>query len=160
MHEGGCECGAVRYRLTSEPMTVNCCHCLDCQTISGSAFALNAMIETDRIEVIVGKPKAFDLHREGSGKTTSWRCPTCLSLLWADHPMMGDAFRFVRVGTLDDAASLPPDAHYFVVRKHPWITIPEGVPAFDRLPGKGEGGWGPEAQQRFDAALARSRAPG
>jgi hypothetical protein len=155
MLEGGCECGEVRYRLTSEPMTVNCCHCLDCQTITGSAFALNAMIETDRIQVTAGEPKGFDLHREGSGKTTSWRCPTCLTLLWADHPELGGAFRFIRVGTLDEAAAIVPDAHYFVIRKHPWVSIPAGVPTYDRLPGPGEGGWGPEAQARFKAALAR-----
>lgn len=139
MREGGCECGAVRYRLTDEPITVNCCHCRDCQTITGSAFALNAMIETDRVEVTAGAPEERTLGREGRGDTRAWRCPVCEALLWADHPMFGDAVRFVRTGTLDRAEDLPPDAHYFVRSKHPWITLPGDVPTFETLPSDGAG---------------------
>ncbi|KQT33591.1 hypothetical protein ASG29_06070 [Sphingomonas sp. Leaf412] len=132
--EGGCECGAVRYRLTDMPVTVNCCHCRDCQRITGSAFALNAMIESDRIAVTQGAPEMRSLEREGQGDTHAWRCAICETLLWADHPMMGDAARFVRIGTLDRAEALAPDAHYFVRSRHPWVTPPAGVPAFDTLP--------------------------
>ncbi|HEU4612437.1 MAG TPA: GFA family protein, partial [Kofleriaceae bacterium] len=54
--EGRCACGAVRYRLASRPMFVHCCHCLDCQRQTGSAFVLNAIIEADRIELLAGAP--------------------------------------------------------------------------------------------------------
>lgn len=137
--EGGCECGAVRYRLTSEPIATNCCHCRDCQTITGSAFALNAFIETDRVEVTQGQPEVRSLGREDRGDTRAWRCPACETLLWADHPMFGDAVRFVRVGTLDQGETLTPDAHYFVRSKHPWIALPPGVPTFETLPADGAG---------------------
>lgn len=139
MMEGGCECGSVRYRLTSEPITTNCCHCRDCQTITGSAFALNAMIETNRVEVLHGAPEMRTLGREGKGDAHAWRCPVCEALLWADHPMFGDAVVFLRVGTLDRAEDLPPDAHYFLRSKHPWVTVPEGVPAYETLPTEGAG---------------------
>lgn len=139
MIEGACECGAVRFRLTDAPITVNCCHCRDCQTITGSAFALNAFIETDRVALVEGAPEVRTLGREGRRDTRAWRCPVCETLLWADHPMFGDAVRFVRVGTLDDNERMAPDAHYFVRSKHPWIAIPDGVPSYETLPENGAG---------------------
>ena len=139
MMEGGCECGQVRYRLAGEPITVNCCHCRDCQRITGSAFALNAFIETGRVEVTQGAPEVRTLGREGRGDTRAWRCPRCEALLWADHPTFGDAARFVRVGTLDVADTVAPDVHYFTRSKHPWIAVPEGVPAYETLPDDGLG---------------------
>src|SRR4051812_29346847 len=152
VYEGGCECGQVRYRMTTAPIVVNCCHCRDCQRITGSAFAINAMIETDRVEVVKGEPVRSSLEREGSGDTNAWRCGNCHTLLYADHPMLGDAMRFVRVGTLDEGERLPPEAHFFVRSKHPWIVIPEGVPAFETLPEKGMG-LRADAKARLQAAM-------
>ena len=127
MHDGGCECGQLRYRLTSAPIFVNGCHCRQCQKLSGSAFAINAMIEADRVEVVAGEAQA--------GDDGSVRCPDCRTLLWGLHPMFGQAIRFVRVGTLDEGEKLPPDAHFFVHSKHPWISIPQGARSFETLPG-------------------------
>src|SRR4051812_29561720 len=93
--EGGCECGSVRYRLTAEPIFVNCCHCRQCQKLSGSAFALNAMIERDRVEVVRGADEL--LQGEGAA-----RCPGCKVMLWGTHRYFGEGIRFVRVGTLDE----------------------------------------------------------
>lgn len=132
--DGGCECGAVRYRLTGPAESVNCCHCRDCQRITGSAFAINAMFRTERVAITVGTPYVISLGRGGSGDTRSWRCPTCQTLLYADHPKFGDAMRFIRTGMLDRAERLPPDAHYFVRSKHPWIAIPPGMPTYETLP--------------------------
>jgi hypothetical protein len=137
--DGGCECGAVRYRLLDAPIMTNCCHCRDCQTITGSAFALNALIETALVAVTKGQPAERSLEREGQGDTRAWRCPVCETLLWADHPMFGDTVRFVRVGTLDTGEMLSPDAHYFMRSRHPWITVPDDVPAFETLPDDGAG---------------------
>ena len=125
MYEGGCECGAVRFRMTAEPIFVNCCHCRDCQKITGSAFAINAMVEADRVELVEGEPSIED----GAA-----RCPRCHSLLWAGHPQFGGSISFVRVGTLDEADQISPAAHFFVRSKHPWVAIPDDVPAFDTLP--------------------------
>jgi hypothetical protein len=151
MYEGGCDCGQVRYRM-SAPIFVNCCHCGMCQRFSGSAFAINAMIEADRVEVISEDAPETTTTKLG-GKAE--RCPSCAVELWAYHRRFGDAFRFVRVGTLDEGGSIPPDAHFFISRKHPWIVIPEGVPAFAELPKQEI--WSPQARERFERALARQQ---
>jgi hypothetical protein len=126
-YEGGCECTAVRYRMTDEPMFVNCCHCRQCQKISGSAFALNGMIETDRLQIVEGEASLSAAGGEA-------RCTTCNTLLWGNHRLFGDAVKFVRLGTLDEAERIKPDAHFFTRSKHPWVTIPHGIPAFETLP--------------------------
>ena len=134
MLEGGCGCGRVRYRLLDAPITVNCCHCRDCQRRSGTAFAINAMIELDRIELFGSTaPEAV----EDEGGNRSWVCPGCSVLLFADHSLKHPDIRFVRAGTLDESERLVPDAHYFTRSKHPWIVLPPGVPAYATLP---EGG--------------------
>lgn len=114
------------------------------------------MIETDRITLLAGEPEVRTLGRDGAGDSRAWRCPTCEALLWADHPMFGDVVRFVRLGTLDRAEALLPDAHYFVRSKHPWVTIPENVPQFATLPGAGAGAALDDARAaRMEAVMAR-----
>lgn len=125
--EGGCACGAVRYRLESEPLFVNCCHCSWCQRESGGAFALNAMIETDRVTVLRGNP-ATVLTPSASGKGQKIvRCPECKVAVWSHYS--GDFISFVRVGTLDRAAEFPPDIHIFVSTRQPWVVLPPGAKA-------------------------------
>jgi len=121
--EGGCACGAVRYRLHAPPMFVHCCHCRDCQRQTGSAFALNALIETGKVELLAGAPEAVPVPTD-SGR----RCPACRTALWSDYGRRR-VMIFVRVGTLDDPAALPPDVHIFTRTKLPWVALPEDVPA-------------------------------
>jgi hypothetical protein len=128
--EGGCACGAVRYRLTSAPMFVHCCHCLDCQRQTGSAFVLNALIETDRIALLSGDPQPIAVPTDSGRPHDIWRCPACHTALWSDYGRR-QALRFVRVGTLDDPTALQPDVHIFTRSKQPWVALPEGVPAFE-----------------------------
>jgi hypothetical protein len=144
MHEGGCECGDVRYRMGA-PIFVNCCHCRMCQRHSGSAFAINAMIEADRVELIEGEV-------EITGGVA--KCPSCGVRLWANHPLFGEALRFVRVGTLDRSDEVQPDAHFFTRSKHPWVTLPQDVPSFETLPPNGISLLSDEARVRKAAALA------
>jgi hypothetical protein len=127
--EGGCFCGAVRYRLKSPPMFVNCCHCRDCQRQTGSAFVINGVIEADRIEVLKGQPEAVTMPTESGRPHDIYFCPQCRTALWSDYgrrPM-----RFVRVSTLDEAAAFKPDAHIFTRSKLPWVSLSEDIPAFD-----------------------------
>jgi hypothetical protein len=127
--EGGCACGEVRYRLSSEPLFVHCCHCLNCQRQTGSAFVINILIETDRVELLAGEPQAVSVPRSGGKKQEIWRCPTCQTALYSRYTM--DQVRFVRAGTLDDPASVAPDVHIFTRSKLPWVTLPESAPAFN-----------------------------
>jgi hypothetical protein len=127
---GGCSCGAVRYRLASGPMFVHCCHCRDCQRQTGSAFVINALIETDRIEIAGIRPEPVAMPTDSGRPHDTYRCAACKTAVWSDYGHR-PALRFVRVGTLDDPAVLPPDVHIFVRSKLPWIGLPDSVPAFD-----------------------------
>ena len=126
---GGCTCGAIRYRLTSPPMFVNCCHCTECQRQTGSAFVINAVIETDRIELVSGTPVAIATPTTSGNPHDIYRCPICLIALWSDYGRR-PYVRFLRVTTLDNPAALPPDAHIFTSTSQPWVRLPETTPAF------------------------------
>lgn len=130
--EGGCDCGAVRYRMVSAPLLVHCCHCRWCQRESGAAFALNALIEADRVvhqgvdPELVHTPSA-----SGHGQKIA-RCPVCRIAVWSHYAGSGPLTRFVRVGTLDQPDLLPPDVHIFTASKQAWVVLPAGVPAFEQ----------------------------
>jgi hypothetical protein len=127
--DGGCTCQAVRYRMLSAPLFVHCCHCRWCQRETGASFALNAMIEADRVELLQGSPEAIDTPSNSGKGQRIFRCPTCRVAVWSNYAGAGDAVRFVRVGTLDDPDSLQPDIHIFTLSKQPWVVLPEGTPA-------------------------------
>lgn len=127
---GGCACGAVRYRLTSGPMFVNCCHCSDCQRQVGSAFVINAIIETDRIEVLSGEPTPTRMPTDSGRVHDIYRCAACGTSLWSDYGGR-PAIRFLRATTLDDRGALAPDAHIFTRSKLAWVDLPAATPAFD-----------------------------
>lgn len=124
--EGGCSCGHVRYRVTSEPMIVHCCHCSWCQRQNGSAFAVNALIEADRVELLAGDVEELTLPSpSGKGQTIA-RCPKCRVAVWSNYYMGGlkDRVRFIRVGSLDDPNLMPPDVHIFTSSKQTWVMLP------------------------------------
>ena len=127
--EGGCDCREIRYRLKSKPMFVHCCHCRWCQRESGASFALNAMIESERVELSSGKPEIVNTpSNSGKGQLIA-RCPTCRIAVWSNYSGAGDKVRFVRVGTLDNPDQCPPDIHIFTSSKQPWVVLPAGMPA-------------------------------
>ena len=127
--DGGCDCRDVRYRLRTRPLFVHCCHCRWCQRESGASFALNAMIETDRVERLAGEPELVDTpSASGKGQLIA-RCPRCRIALWSHYAGAGRRVAFVRVGTLGEPDHLPPDIHIFTASKQPWVLIPPGVPA-------------------------------
>jgi hypothetical protein len=129
--EGGCTCREIRYRLTAKPMFVHCCHCRWCQRETGSAFALNALLEADRVVLLNGTPEVIDTpSNSGKGQKIS-RCPKCHVALWSNYGGAGDVIRFVRVGTLDEPDRFPPDIHIFTQSKQPWVLIPKGMPAVE-----------------------------
>ena len=127
--DGGCTCGAVRYRMLTSPLFVHCCHCTWCQRETGASFALNAMIESDRVETLQGEVEVVDTpSNSGKGQKIS-RCPKCHIAVWSNYGGGGDKVRFVRVGTLDHPERCPPDIHIFTSTKQPWVVLPEGAPA-------------------------------
>jgi hypothetical protein len=127
--EGGCACGAVRYRLTSDPLFTHCCHCLNCQRQTGSAFVINLLIEADRLELLAGAPQPVDVPRDDGSKQRISRCPSCQVAVYSDYGR--PEVLFVRAGTLDQPGSVTPDVHIFTKSKLSWVTLPESVPAFE-----------------------------
>lgn len=120
----------MRYRLQTAPLFVHCCHCRWCQRESGAAFALNAMIEADRVINLGVEPEVVDTPSESGLGQKIARCPSCRVALWSHYAGAGPVVKFVRVGTLDNPDLLPPDVHIFTASKQPWVMLPAGTPAF------------------------------
>ena len=155
--EGGCDCRAVRYRMMTAPMIVHSCHCRWCQRETGTAFALNAVIEADRVELLAGAPEAVHTPSASGKGQTIWRCPTCRIAVWSNYAGSGELSRFVRVGTLDNPDLLPPDVFIFTSTKQPWVVLPENIPAFPEFYNPKEL-WSPDAQARFLMMKAKAAA--
>ena len=133
---GSCKCGDVRFRMEIAPIITHCCHCLSCQKVSGTAFRVNAMIETDQLTILAGEPEAW----QGKDSHKVMQCPSCRFALWSHIPQLGERVAFVGTGMLDNSSALVPEAHYFIRSKHPRVALPAGIPSFEALgdPGKAE----------------------
>jgi hypothetical protein len=126
---GGCACGAVRYRLTSEQLVVHCCHCRNCQRQTGSAFVINLLIEADRVDVTSGQPEVVEVPRDDGSRQRIYRCPSCRVAVFSDYGW--PELLFVRGGTLDEPAAVAPDVHIYTRSKLPWVRLPDDTPAFE-----------------------------
>jgi hypothetical protein len=157
--DGGCTCRQVRYRLSGMPLIVHACHCRWCQRETGTAFALNALYEADRVAHIAAEPQIVATPSlSGKGQRIA-RCPSCRVAVWSNYPQSGPMVRFVRVGTLDEPDRLPPEIHIYTSSKQPWFALPSGakaVPEFYDVPST----WPPESLDRYRALRATSRPPG
>ena len=151
--DGGCTCRAVRYRMLSKPLFVHCCHCTWCQRETGSAFVLNAMIESDRVVLLSGDIDVVHTPSNSGKGQKIVRCAQCRIALWSNYAGAGDAIRFVRVGTLDEARRVPPDIHIFTSTKQPWVILPPGTPAMSEYYDR-NAYWPQESLQRREALLA------
>lgn len=121
--EGGCDCGKVRYRMLTAPLVVHCCHCRWCQRETGASFALNAMIEADRVINLGGDPEVIVTPSNSGAGQRIVRCPDCKVAVWSHYAGSGHLTKFVRVGTLDDPDVLAPNVHIFTASKQPWVTL-------------------------------------
>lgn len=156
-YEGGCSCRAVRYRMKSRPIIVHCCHCRWCQRESGASFALNAMIEADRVISIGVEPEVVLTPSESGAGQAIARCPGCKAAVWSNYSSAGPLLRFVRVGTLDNPGALPPEIHIFTESKQPWLPIPDGALSFAQYYEREEV-WSREALARRETLLPKIQA--
>lgn len=150
--QGGCDCKSVRYQLASSPLFVHCCHCRWCQRESGASFALNAMIEADRVVNLGVEPEVVDTPSDSGLGQKIARCPKCRVAVWSHYAGAGPVVKFVRVGTLDNPDLLPPDIHIFTQSKQPWLVLPEGAPAVPEYYER-EKYWPPESMARREKLL-------
>jgi hypothetical protein len=154
-HTGSCFCGAVKYRLEVDPMFVHCCHCRDCQSQTGTAFALNAIVEAVQVTLLSGQPEAVTMPTDSGRPHDIYRCPDCKTAVWSDYGRR-KIMLFVRVGTLDDRETIVPDVHIFTRSKLPWVRLPEGARAFEvYYDMKKE--WPAESLARREALLGRGK---
>ena len=151
---GGCTCRAIRYQMISAPLFVHCCHCRWCQRETGASFALNAMIEADRVTLLAGAPELVDTPSESGRGQKIARCPKCRIAVWSHYAGAGPSVCFVRVGTLDQPDHLPPDIHIFTASKQPWLVLPPGVPAVPEYYDRNQH-WPKESLARREALLAK-----
>ena len=164
VHEGGCACGHVRYRVESQPLIVHCCHCSWCQRQNGSAFAVNALVEADRVTLLQGDVVAITVPSPSGKDQRIARCPKCQVAVWSNYlvfykSILGDAIRFIRVGTLDDPSKMPPDINIFTSSKQPWVTLPPDAPVVDEYYVT-QDVWPKESLQRLAALVAAAQDPG
>lgn len=152
---GRCTCGDIHYRLDAPPMMIHCCHCTWCQRETGTAFALNAMLEADCVTLIKGEPEiVVTPSNSGRGQKIA-RCPRCRIALWSNYAGAGDGVRFVRVGTLDEPGRFPPDVHIFTSTKMPWVVLPDHCRSFVEFY-EFQTTWTPQGMQRLKRAKSRN----
>lgn len=155
---GRCICGSVTYRLADAPLFVQCCHCSWCQRETGSAFAVNALIETDRV-VIDGPIRERSIPTASGKGQVLVQCADCGGTLLSHYAGAGRTMAFVRTGTLDDPAALPPDIHIYVGTRRPWVILPDNVPSSEGYY-RAADHWSPAALARREALRgARPRDP-
>ena len=130
---GGCLCGAVRYRITAEPLTLYACHCTDCQALGGGAFRLCMPVPREAVDVTQGEPELFEYTPLGARTKRATRCGACSTWLWGD-PQRLPQIRIVRASTLEDRRWLDPVAHIWVRSAQPWVRIPDGALRFEGQP--------------------------
>lgn len=152
--QGHCTCGAVTYRLTNTPLFTHCCHCTWCQRETGAAFALNAMIETEFLEVTGPVEEILTPSASGKGQTIA-RCASCKLALYSHYAGAGRSMAFVRVGTLNDPAECPPDIHIFTSTKLPWVALDSRVPVLPEYYDR-KAHWPLASLERRAALLAKS----
>jgi len=155
--DGGCACGAVRFRLHATPMFVHCCHCTRCQRETGGPFAHHAMIEFTQMSLLSGEPEFVKVPTDSGNTHWVVRCPACRTAMWNEHGSRSAITRYVRVGTLDDPARLPPQAHIFARSKQPWVVLSSEAPVFAAYYDAAKL-WPPESLVRYAAAKAAKAA--
>jgi hypothetical protein len=132
-------------------MVTHCCHCLNCQLQTGSAFVINLLIEADRVELLAGDPRAVDVPRDDGSSQRIFRCPTCQVAVFSEYGR--PELRYVRAGTLDRPSGVTPDVHIFTRSKLSWITIPDSAPTFPVYYDR-DALWPADSLTRLDAILA------
>lgn len=179
--DGGCACGLVRYRLEKQPMVVHCCHCTSCQRETGTAFAINAIIESSMVTSLpsteattpasctqgakpAGPPLVPETGRivepeiittpseSGKGQKIA-RCPTCHVAVWSNYGGAGGLARFIRVGSLDEAWKINPDVHIYTQSKRSFFSLGDSIPQYERFYPNREAVWRKESLARFTELL-------
>jgi hypothetical protein len=142
-------CGAIRYRVNGEPLTVYACHCTECQRRTGSAFAISMLVPRVALEVLAGEPSGYAALLADGRSKAGRLCAQCGTRLWGEPK--NPAIVVIQPGTLEQPCGLEPVAHQWTREAQPWLVLPEGVVKFERQP---------EVAEMIGLWKARSRAGG
>ena len=148
--EGGCQCGAVRYRITDAPLAVYNCHCRDCQRSSGATHSMSLPILRERVELICGEMDHFDKAADSGRVVRMLGCAACGTKIW-NEPQASPAMLVVKPGTLDDMSWAVPIGNIWTARKAPWVEIDATLVNFTGQP--------PDRQPLYDAWTKAVAAP-
>lgn len=132
-YAGGCQCGAVRYEIRAEPLTLYVCHCTECQKQSAGAFGMSLRVPSEAFAIVEGAPRVFERTADSGNLMECAFCPDCGTRLFHKHKGPGPTVT-VKPGSLDDRSWLRPVAHIYMRSAQPWVTIPDGVPRFETIP--------------------------
>ena len=140
--EGGCQCGAVRYRITAGPLGVYNCHCKDCQRSSGGTHTLSMPTRREHVVLLAGRLEAYDKAADSGRTVRMLGCAACGTKVW-NEPLSFPAMLVVKPGTLDDMSWAQPVGNIWTASRAPWVEIDENLVNFPGQP--------PDRQPLFDA---------
>jgi hypothetical protein len=121
-YTGGCQCGAVRYEIAAEPVTIYVCHCVECQKQTSSAFGMSATFPTESVQIVKGTMKNWRRKADSGAEVFCQFCADCGTRLFHGKDSRAQ-FINLKPGTLDDRGWLRPVAHVWTKRAQPWVCI-------------------------------------
>lgn len=133
MRTGGCQCGAVRYASSGEPLALYVCHCRECQKQSASAFGLSLEVPRAGFRVTAGVPSSWTRPADSGRRVVCFFCPTCGSRLWHE-PEGASPTLTIKAGSLDEPVDLSGAVHIWTKRKLPGVVIPDGARRYGEEP--------------------------
>ena len=132
-YAGGCQCGAIRYELRTESLTLYICHCTECQKQSSSAFGMSMTVTRADVDITQGQPRVFERPARNDNHVVCTYCPDCGSRLFHARSQRPDVMN-IKPGSLDDTSWLRPVAHIWTRSAQPWVTIPADTLVFPEQP--------------------------
>lgn len=144
--EGGCQCGAVRFRMKAMPLAVYACHCKDCQRFSGATHTISMVVQAATVDLIGGELDRFDKPADSGRVIAMMGCKACGTKIW-NEPPGNTGMLIMKAGTLDDMSWAEPVGNIWTDSKAPWVVIDPDVPNFAGQP--------PNRQALIDAYSAR-----
>ena len=129
-YTGGCQCGSVRYAVTTEPIRLLACHCQECQRQSGSAFGMSMPVKKDNLTV-TGLTKQFARSADSGNEVTGMFCPECGVRIYHVLASAPDIVA-LKPGTLDDTSWLRPRSFIWMKSAQGWVSVPDDVKTFER----------------------------
>jgi hypothetical protein len=136
-YAGGCLCGALRYRVTAEPLTIYACHCTDCQRRTGTAYALSMVVPRESVVLAQGTPVEYQVPLPDGRVKTGRACGNCSTRLWGE-PVKAPQVAIVQPGTLDDTSWVRPVAHIWTRSAMPGTAFEPGAIKFEKMSGSFE----------------------